>query len=151
MPNGDMATTGVMIALLVVAFYFMILRPQRKRVSEQQKTVSELRPGSAVMLAGGLIGTVHTVGDKHLQIELAPGMTVTVVKEAVLQSLSDEERAALPAESHVGKAQPAAMSFDEALDAAERGGIPTEQNEGEGADGGATPQERKPDDPSAQN
>jgi preprotein translocase subunit YajC len=51
-------STLIFIALLVAAFYFLILRPQRKRQQALQRTMTALTPGSRVMLGGGVFGTV---------------------------------------------------------------------------------------------
>ena len=45
-------------ALMVVAFYFLIIRPQKKRQQAMQKTMNELTPGTRVLLGSGLFGTV---------------------------------------------------------------------------------------------
>ena len=58
-------TTLIFIALLALAFYFLILRPQRKRQQAVQKTMNALSPGNRVMLASGLFGTVVSVGPKQ--------------------------------------------------------------------------------------
>ena len=62
-----------MIALLALAFYFLILRPQRKRQQAVQKTMNALSPGNRVMLASGLFGTVVSVGPKQVVLETSPG------------------------------------------------------------------------------
>ena len=55
-------STLILIALMVVAFYFLIMRPQRKRQQAIQQTMNALTPGSRVMLGSGLFGTVVSVG-----------------------------------------------------------------------------------------
>ena len=57
----DQYSTLILIALMVVAFYFLIMRPQRKRQQEIQRTLSALTPGQRVMLGSGLFGTIVTV------------------------------------------------------------------------------------------
>ena len=49
---------------MVVAFYFLIMRPQRKRQQAVQRTMSALTPGTRVMLGSGVFGTVVAVGDE---------------------------------------------------------------------------------------
>ena len=66
-------TTIALILLMVVAFYFLILRPQKKRQQAQQKTMSELTPGTRVLLGSGLFGTISWVGSKQAILEVAPG------------------------------------------------------------------------------
>ena len=57
-------TTIALILLMVVAFYFLIIRPQKKRQQAQQKTMSELTPGTRVLLGSGLFGTISWVGQQ---------------------------------------------------------------------------------------
>ena len=57
-------STFIFIALLVLAFYFLILRPQRKRQQALQQTMNAISPGSRVMLGSGLFGTVVWGRDK---------------------------------------------------------------------------------------
>ncbi len=76
-------TTIALILLMVVAFYFLILRPQKKRQQAQQKTMSELTPGTRVLLGSGLFGTISWVGSKQVILEVAPGVEMTVLKQAI--------------------------------------------------------------------
>jgi preprotein translocase subunit YajC len=76
-------TTIALILLMVVAFYFLILRPQKKRQQAQQKTMNELVPGTRVLLGSGVFGTITWVGVKQAIIEVAPGVELTVLKQAI--------------------------------------------------------------------
>jgi preprotein translocase subunit YajC len=76
-------TTIALILLMVVAFYFLILRPQTKRQQAQQKTMNELVPGTRVLLGSGVFGTITWVGVKQAIIEVAPGTELTVLKQAI--------------------------------------------------------------------
>jgi preprotein translocase subunit YajC len=76
-------STLIFIALLVAAFYFLILRPQRKRQQAIQQTMNAISPGDRVMLASGLFGTVVSVGSKQIVLEISPGAELTVLKQAV--------------------------------------------------------------------
>ena len=91
-PNAgamDQYSTLILIALMVVAFYFLIMRPQRKRQQEIQRTLSALVPGQRVMLGSGLFGTVVAVGDKQVVLEISPGTELTVLKQAVARVVTD--------------------------------------------------------------
>jgi preprotein translocase subunit YajC len=83
MPNSSTFSTLALVALMAAAFYFLIIRPQRKRQQAMQKTMSELEPGTRVMLSSGLFGTVVSVGDKQIVLEISPGAQLTVLKQAV--------------------------------------------------------------------
>ena len=76
-------TTFALIALMVVAFYMLILRPQKKRQQDLQNTMNALAPGARIMTSSGLFGTVTSVGEKQLVMEISPGVELTVLKQAV--------------------------------------------------------------------
>jgi preprotein translocase subunit YajC len=87
----DQYSTLILIALMVVAFYFLIMRPQRKRQQAVAKTLSELTPGTRVMLGSGLFGTVVGVGQKQVVLEISPGIELTVLKQAVSRVVTDDD------------------------------------------------------------
>jgi preprotein translocase subunit YajC len=82
-------STLVLVGLMVFAFYFLILRPQRKRQQALQRTMSELEPGSRVMLGSGLFGTVVSVGAKQVVLEISPGAELTVLKQAITRVVTE--------------------------------------------------------------
>jgi preprotein translocase subunit YajC len=85
----DQYTTLILIALMVVAFYFLIMRPQRKRQQEISRILSALTPGQRVMLGSGLFGTVVSVGEKQVVLETSPGNELTVLKQAVARVVTE--------------------------------------------------------------
>ncbi len=92
MPQNQWSTL-VLIALMVVAFYFLILRPQKRRQQAQQRTMNELVPGTRVLLGSGLFGTIISVGEKQVVLEISPGVELTVVKPAIARivTAADED------------------------------------------------------------
>jgi preprotein translocase subunit YajC len=86
-------STLIFIALLVLAFYFLIMRPQRKRQQAMQQTMNALSPGDRVVLASGLFGTVVSVGSRQVVLEISPGAELTVLKQAVsrIVTAADED------------------------------------------------------------
>ena len=91
MPNSSTFSTLALVALMAAAFYFLIIRPQRKRQQAMQKTMSELEPGARVMLSSGLFGTVVSVGEKQIVLEISPGAQLTVLKQAVARVVTDAD------------------------------------------------------------
>jgi preprotein translocase YajC subunit len=81
----------MLVALMAAAFYFLIIRPQRKRQQAMQKTMSELEPGARVMLGSGVFGTVVTVGEKQIVLEISPGAQLTVLKQAIARVVTDAD------------------------------------------------------------
>jgi preprotein translocase subunit YajC len=73
--------------LIALVFWFLIVRPQRRRQHDLASTQSSLGVGTEVMLGSGFYGTVVSVGDDTLDLELAPGTTVKVARQAVVKVL----------------------------------------------------------------
>ena len=71
--------------LIFVIMYFLIIRPQQKRLKDHREMVAALRRGDTVVTGGGLIGKVTKVDDAELQVELAQGMKVKVVRSTITE------------------------------------------------------------------
>lgn len=74
-----------MILYLIVIFgviYLLIVRPNKKRMAEYQKMLDSLKVGNRV-LAAGIYGTIKKVDGTTIDVEIAPGVVVTVAKNAV--------------------------------------------------------------------
>ena len=69
--------------LLIVVFYFLILRPQQKRAKEQSAMIDALQKGDEIVTNGGLLGRIQKVGDNSISIEVAENVVVQVQKAAV--------------------------------------------------------------------
>lgn len=81
----------ILIALMVVAFYFLLIRPQRKRQAAQQNTLRSLQPGTRVMTGSGIFGTIVHMGDKQAVLEVAPGVHLTVLKPAIARAATEAD------------------------------------------------------------
>jgi preprotein translocase subunit YajC len=74
--------------------YFLLIRPQQKKMKEHQNMVQNLRRGDQVVTQGGLIGKVVKVKENNeLELELAEGVKVRVVQSTIAQVLSKTEPA----------------------------------------------------------
>ncbi len=73
------------LLLLVVVFWFLIVRPARKRQADQRATIAALAPGRRVMTASGLFGTVTNVGSERVELEIADGIRVEFLPAAIMQ------------------------------------------------------------------
>lgn len=71
------------ILLLVVAFYFLLIRPQKMRQKQQAAMVSALGPGAQIMTTAGMIGTIAVVAEDEISLEISPGVFVRMVPAAV--------------------------------------------------------------------
>ena len=70
---------------LALLFWFLILRPQRRRAVEQSRLQDALAPGDEVVTASGLYGRVETLEDDVARVEIAPGTTVRVDRRSIVR------------------------------------------------------------------
>jgi preprotein translocase subunit YajC len=68
------------LVLIFVAFYFLMIRPQQKRMKDLQTAVNAVKKGDQVVTGGGLVGKVTKVEDEQVEIELAPNVKVRAIK-----------------------------------------------------------------------
>ena len=74
---------------IIVIFYFLIFRPQQKRMKQQKEMLSSLRRGDKVLTSGGILGTIERVdNDKELHVEIASGVVVRLNRGSVSEVLS---------------------------------------------------------------
>ena len=71
--------------LIAVVFWLLIIRPQRKRQHDLASTQSNIALGTEVMLGSGIYGTVASLDDDTVRLEVAPGTTVKVARQAIVR------------------------------------------------------------------
>ncbi|MEQ8368577.1 MAG: preprotein translocase subunit YajC [Roseicyclus sp.] len=84
----------VPLILIFVIMYFLLIRPQQKKVKDHQAMVAALRRGDEVVTAGGLVGKITKVkDDSEVEVELAQGVKVRVLRPTIAQVRSKTEPA----------------------------------------------------------
>jgi preprotein translocase subunit YajC len=80
-----MRSSGVLIVyvLLIAAFWFVLVRPQRRRLQAQQSLQASLELGDEVVTVGGLFGTIRRFDNDVVTLELSPGVEVRVTRRAI--------------------------------------------------------------------
>lgn len=87
-------TSFVPLILIFAIMYFMLIRPQQKKVKDHKAMVEALRRGDQVLTQGGIIAKVtHVHEDGTLEVEIAPGVKVKVLRSTVAQVMSKTEPA----------------------------------------------------------
>ena len=83
------------IILILVIFYFLLIRPQQQKIKAHQRMVEALRRGDEVITQGGLKGKVTKVieGQNELELELAKDVKVRVVQSTIAEVISKTEPA----------------------------------------------------------
>ena len=83
------------LILIFAIMYFLLIRPQQRKLKDHKKMVESLRRGDMIVTQGGLIGKVTKVKeDNELEVEWSEGVKVRVVQSTVAQVLSKTEPAA---------------------------------------------------------
>ena len=88
------------LVALVVLFYFLMIRPQQRRMKQHQAMLGALKRNDVVVLSSGMIGKIVRVEDKEVGVEIATGVTVKVVKTMI----SDVRARGEPAPANDSKA-----------------------------------------------
>ncbi|ATI81866.1 preprotein translocase subunit YajC [Sphingobium yanoikuyae] len=86
--GGQASGAGILVqmaplVLIFVVFYFLLIRPQQKKMKEHKGKIDAVKKGDQVVTGGGLVGKVARVDDIYVDIELAPGMKVKAVKSTL--------------------------------------------------------------------
>jgi preprotein translocase subunit YajC len=88
----------IFLAALAAVFWFLLVRPQKRRQAQHRSMVAGLSTGDEVITAGGVFATVRTIADDHLVVEIAPGTEVRLAKEAVANVVPKPEEPPLTPE-----------------------------------------------------
>ena len=88
-------TSFVPLILIFGIMYFLLIRPQQKKMKELKAMIEALRKGDQVLTQGGIIGKIHRVGeDGVLEVEIADGVRVKIAKHTIVQVMNKTEPAA---------------------------------------------------------
>ena len=82
--------------LIGLALYFVMIRPQRKRMQQQQQLLAQLEVGEEILTIGGIYGTIRHIDDEagEVTIEIAPGTTIRILRTAVSRKVEDLQETA---------------------------------------------------------
>jgi len=80
-----MTAALIYLAILVVAFFLLIVLPQRRRMSAHRALVDAMDVGDEIVTTAGIHGTVREIHETTLRLEVAPGVVVTLARGAVSQ------------------------------------------------------------------
>jgi preprotein translocase subunit YajC len=93
-PSGPAALTPfVYMAVMVVIFYFILIRPQAKAKKEQEELIAKVKVGDKVVTSGGILGTIANVKDKTVVVKVADNVKIEVQKThlATVTKASEEK------------------------------------------------------------
>jgi preprotein translocase subunit YajC len=80
------------LILIFVVFYFLLIRPQQKKMKDHREMLGQLKRGDRVVTAGGIVATITKVkdGSDEIEAEIAPNVKVTVVRGTIGSVLRPE-------------------------------------------------------------
>ncbi len=81
---------GMLVIMLVafgLIFYFMLIRPQRKRQQDMNSLLAGLKRGDKVMTAGGIIGEIDSIGDTSAVLTLEEGAKLRIAKMSIVRKI----------------------------------------------------------------
>ena len=83
------------LVLIFIVFYFLLIRPQQRKQKEHRSMVDALRRGDRIVTGGGILGTVsRVVSNEEVEVDIAQGVRVRVLKSTISTVLAKPEPAA---------------------------------------------------------
>lgn len=93
--NNDVSASiasFIPLILIFVVFYFLIIRPNHKKLKEHRRMIDQIKHGDMIVTSGGIIGEVNKVDEANAQfiLEIAPKVEIRILKSAVSEILNKE-------------------------------------------------------------
>jgi preprotein translocase subunit YajC len=83
------------LVLIFIVFYFLLIRPQQKKAKDHRTMIDALRRGDRIVTGGGILGTVNkVVGPEEVEVDIAPGVRVKVLRSTITSVLAKPDPAA---------------------------------------------------------
>jgi preprotein translocase subunit YajC len=79
------------LGILVIAFLLLIVRPQRRQMAAHRALVATLEVGDEVVTSGGIYGTIQSLDETAVDLEVAPGIVLRVARGAIAQRVGPDE------------------------------------------------------------
>jgi preprotein translocase subunit YajC len=84
----------VYFAVIALAFFLLIVLPQRRRSTAHRTLLAALKVGDEVVTIGGILGTIVELDDERIRLEVAEGVVITVARNAIAQLASTDNEPA---------------------------------------------------------
>lgn len=93
MEGGGALTQFLPLVLIFAIMYFLLIRPQQKKMKDHRAMVAAVRRGDLIVTQGGMIGKIAKVNDQEVEVEVASGVKVRIVKHTIAEVRSKTEPA----------------------------------------------------------
>lgn len=78
-----------LLAAIAALFYLLLVRPAKQRRAQQAALIDSLAPGRRIMTTAGLFGTVVAIDDERVHVEVAPGVVVEMLPQAIAKTVDE--------------------------------------------------------------
>jgi len=91
--SSGSSSTGLLFTLLLMGavFYFLLIRPQQRRTRQQRELMRDLAVGDDVLTLGGMYGTIRTLEDDEVILEISEGVEVRFLRSAIARKVTYED------------------------------------------------------------
>ena len=79
------------LLVIVAVFYLMLIRPQQRKAKQHQELVKSVGAGDRIVTIGGIHGTIESMDEDTIRLEVAPGTVITMARAAIARSLVDAD------------------------------------------------------------
>lgn len=76
--------------IVIFIFYFLVIRPQQKRLQNQKNFTTNLKRGDSVLTTGGIVGTIEGLTDLFVTLQIANGVKIKVLRSAIASGVTEE-------------------------------------------------------------
>ena len=91
-PQGSIASTIIQLALIFLVFYFILIRPQQKKINQHQAMLEAIKVGDKVITGGGVYATVTKTDGIKLDVKIAEGLVITVNRATIRDVINHDEK-----------------------------------------------------------
>ena len=88
--GGSSLTFLISLGLMVAVFYFLLIRPQQRRVRQQRDLIGSLDVGDEVVTIGGIFGRIQEMDDESITLDVGGGTRIRFLKQAVARKFVEE-------------------------------------------------------------
>ncbi len=82
--KGGSSSTFILMGLMIVVFYFFMIRPQAKKAKQQKTFITDLQKGDKIVTIAGIHGTINKINDDNtVMLETSPGSYIKIEKSAI--------------------------------------------------------------------
>ena len=90
--SGSMAVTLTQLGLILIIFYFFLIRPQTKKIKEHTAMAEGLKVGDKVLTSGGIYGRITKLNGMEVTVEIAAGVNVVVERMTISSVVAPENK-----------------------------------------------------------